>query len=485
MVALAVSPAALSFGQSSIPQVNDIVFGLSNPDGLVNLELVRNGAAVPDHWNQEWVASLAFDNSGGVISNVNGNLLGVDFGASGGTGNIYSLSTSDDTVAMGQLIGDTAGLGGGGLTFTTRLAGLSVSPNNDKIAVQGYDPGNVIVYDYTAGDTAGANAGLSGARETAPFLTPTDTQGTAWLDNNTIAVMDSLGSLYTVDATTMVSTFQAFIPTPAVGGDYSSILYNPDVSSMLYAAYSGFDGNASSSELYVIDPSNFNIVNTVDLSTSGESIREMAFDTSGNLYYGTFGGDIEVIMGAAADPANIADNSGLDFYSTGEFPFFPGLAIGLGDAPPPVADCDFNGDEMCDINDMDELTGAITAGNPDVMTYDLNGDGMVDGLDVDEWRAQAGAMNLLSGNPYLVGDANLDGTVDGQDFISWNSNKFTNSGVWSQGDFNVDGVTDGQDFVAWNSNKFTSADGAVVPEPSYGVLSLLIAALLAGLRRRR
>ena len=119
------------------------------------------------------------------------------------------------------------------------------------------------------------------------------------------------------------------------------------------------------------------------------------------------------------------------------------------------------------------------------MTYDLNGDGMVDVQDVDEWRAQAGAMNLLSGNPYLVGDANLDGTVDGQDFINWNSNKFTNTGTWSQGDFNVDGVTDGQDFVAWNSNKFTSADGAAVPEPSYGVLSLLIAALLAGLRRRR
>ena len=276
-LALLLSSATLSFGQL---QNNDLVFGLSNSDGLVNLELVRNGAAVPDFWDQQWVASLAFDNLGGTRNNVNGNLLGVDFGSPGMSGNIYSLSTTNDTVAGGQLIGDTAGLGGT-VTFTTRLSGLSVSPDNTKIAVQGYDAGNVIVYDYSAGDTMGGGASLSGARESAGFLTPSDTQGTAWLDNDTVLVLESLGTLYTVDATSMTQTIETFIPVPAVGGDYSSILYNPEISDMIYAGYSGFDGTASRSELYVIDPNTFSVMNTVDLSTSGESIRELAFDSDG------------------------------------------------------------------------------------------------------------------------------------------------------------------------------------------------------------
>lgn len=125
--------------------------------------------------------------------------------------------------------------------------------------------------------------------------------------------------------------------------------------------------------------------------------------------------------------------------------------------PETVHPCDFDGMKGCDIEDIDALVMEIIAGtnNPQ---FDLTGDSLVNLGDRDQWLADAGALNLISGNPYLLGDANLDGTVDGQDFIIWNGNKFTSTGKWSQADWNADGTTDGQDFIIWNGNKFQSSD---------------------------
>ncbi len=132
---------------------------------------------------------------------------------------------------------------------------------------------------------------------------------------------------------------------------------------------------------------------------------------------------------------------------------------------PAAFDCDFGGDGACTIADIDALVMEVVAGTND-LTFDLTGDNLVNLADVDEWRALAGAENLPSENPYIVGDANLDGTVDGIDFLTWNSNKFSPTGKWSLADFTADGTTNGADFLAWNTNKFMSADGVqAVPEP--------------------
>ena len=483
-------PILLAVGSTSaqLPMMSgDLVFGLNNGDGLLTMEIVRGpangtGTVVADPWDPgTFIQSVTFDNYEGVMHNVAGNLLGINFGPSGGTGTIYNFSTTDNSAVVPQTIGDTTGL-----SFTTRIASLSVSPDNTKIAVNGYDPGNVIVYDYVAGDTAGGGASLSNARETSAILVPTDTQGTAWLDSNTVVAFDSFGSIWTVNATTMATNFETAITTPAVGSDTTTLLYNPEISPYLWAGYSGFDGNASTSELYVLDPnSNFSLVNTVALSTSGESIREMAFDADGNLFYSTFGSEIEVLLGAAADPAGIMDNSGVDWYSSDTFASFSGIDIGLGDTGNPGIDCDFNDDTLCDGTDIDMLTMDIANGTNDVANLDLNGDGSVTYDDVTQWLADAGAMNLVSQNSYLVGDANLDGNVDGQDFVDWNTNKFTTSGQWTKGDFNADGPTDGQDFVLWNTNKFMSADGfSAVPEPSSSLLAIMMGICLSFVRRR-
>ncbi|MEM7228374.1 MAG: hypothetical protein AAF432_06105 [Planctomycetota bacterium] len=124
--------------------------------------------------------------------------------------------------------------------------------------------------------------------------------------------------------------------------------------------------------------------------------------------------------------------------------------------PATVISADFNNDGAFDCLDINALTNEIAAGTNDA-AFDLNGDNVVNLDDRDAWLAEAGAANLASGNPFLIGDANLDGLVDGQDFIIWNATKFTNDADYCSGDFNADGVVDGSDFNLWNERKFTSS----------------------------
>ncbi len=142
---------------------------------------------------------------------------------------------------------------------------------------------------------------------------------------------------------------------------------------------------------------------------------------------------------------------------------------------------DFTGEGEYSCGDVDQLVAVIAAGS-NIQTFDLTGDGIVDNDDLDEWLAAAGALDTLSGNPFLPGDANLDGVVDTSDFNVWNANKFSSNTGWCGGDFNADGVTDGSDFNVWNSHKFTSSDLMAVPEPS-GILLLVVG--WVGLVRRR
>lgn len=146
---------------------------------------------------------------------------------------------------------------------------------------------------------------------------------------------------------------------------------------------------------------------------------------------------------------------------------------------------DFNDDGVYDCQDIDSLVSEIAGGNNDG-NFDLNGDGAVDSTDLDLWRAEAGEVNLASGNPYLEGDANLDGFVDASDFNIWNSNSFTNQAAWCSGDFNADGAVDAADFNVWNENRFqSSADHpAAVPEPN-GIFMILVGMLMLAIRRRR
>ncbi|MHC4141022.1 MAG: hypothetical protein ACYSUF_03765 [Planctomycetota bacterium] len=202
----------------------DVVIGLSNDnvDPADTLALARGdavlngGVLIDDSWAQPFMQSMEFDNLDGLTHNPQGNLLAVNFGTTADGGSIYSLATCE-VVGPGQLIGNTTGLGGTGITLS-QLGGLSVSPDNTKIAVTAYTTGKVIVYDYVAGDCMGAGAVLTNARETAQApMCITDTQGTTWLDDGVVLAFSSLGTVWAVDATTMGTTALASHVEHALG----------------------------------------------------------------------------------------------------------------------------------------------------------------------------------------------------------------------------------------------------------------------------
>ena len=420
--------AALADAQCDIPppvQPGDLVLGLSADDGLLTLELIRGdavangGGLTADSWEESLIQSVEFDNLNGIQHNDRGNLLGLTFGTSSATGGtIHSFATCIATSA-GQFIGDTQGTGGEGLT-TTRLGGLSVSPDNTKIAVAGGDTGQVIVYDYTAGDCAGAGASLSGARQTADgLLCSGDTQGTAWLDNNTVLAFSTTGELFAVDVNSMAATLLTTVDTViGCGPGYSDIEYNPEISPNVYVMYSAFSGGTLNL-LFVLDPTDeFNLLGTWDYSTSIETTREIAFDAFGNLFVGQYGGSqtcgqcddgslcdcpeeaapdcaagpcigagppIDIILDAV-NLASLADNNSFDWYTSSTKASFSGIDVAIGSLCGACVWDTFPVDGVVGAGDLAFLLGSWGLipqdADPAVVCLDIDGNGSIGALDL-------------------------------------------------------------------------------------------------------
>ena len=357
----------------------------------------------------------------------------------------------------------------GGAVTPSRLGGLSVNPGNNRIAVAGYDSAAVYVYDYTPGDTMGGGASLANGRETAiaPLL-PGSTQGTAWLDDNTVLAFATDGTLYEVDAASMTATSATFLNTLFAGSQFTDLEYNPQISPYIYAAYSSFESATSTTtnSLFILDPrAGYSLVNTLNLSTSANTLREIALGPNGDLFIGQFSGAIDVLTDVVSNPSVLTDDSSIDWYTPITFAAFSGMDVAAGGAPPMVSP-DFNMDGSLNCLDVNALTTDIAAGT-NTPLYDLNQDGDVNQLDLTDWLSQAGEVNLGPGKAYLPGDADLSGAVDGTDFGAWNTNKFQSVAEWCSGDFNADGSIDGSDFGIWNTNKFQSSDSnSLVPEPA-------------------
>jgi len=95
----------------------------------------------------------------------------------------------------------------------------------------------------------------------------------------------------------------------------------------------------------------------------------------------------------------------------------------------------------------------------------------------------------VNGSDVLVrytysGDADLDGVVGTSDFTALSTNFNAQNSVWAAGDFNYDGKVNALDFNALASNFGQSLPseglGTLAPEPSIGLLALL----LTGVSRR-
>ena len=469
----------------------DLVLGLGSSDGMANIELARGpavemgGVNVPFGWNQASLQAIEFDNLNGISHNPQGNLLGASFGGGAPSGGaIFSVGTCS---TASETIGNTVGLGGSGITETP-LGGLSVSPDNSKIALVGYNTGSVIVYDYTAGDCTGSGASLSNARQTEEgTVQDFTTTGTTWLDNNNILTLSATGDVIMVDATTMESTIVANVEVvPEASSRFTDSEYNPTVAPYLYLSYSTFTDGATTNRLFVLDPSRgFDDVISIDLSTSSQTLREIALSAEGHLFIGQFGAPVDVLLNA--DQADFDDNSSLDWYAPIGGSSFSGIdvAVGLPIVTPGVT-CDFDGDEVCNTVDIDMLTAEIIAGTNNA-DFDVNGDGNVNLEDQDQWRADAATENGFAA-PYLNGDADLNGSVVAGDLNALGTNWQSSPNAWSRGDFNADGIVNSGDLnllaLNWQDSIPTAASAAAVPEPATTVMLLMALVLGCGSLRR-
>ena len=155
--------------------------------------------------------------------------------------------------------------------------------------------------------------------------------------------------------------------------------------------------------------------------------------------------------------------------------------------------CDFNGDALCDVADIDLMYGAgdIAAGvsvPPADSDLDLTGDNLVDQADVDQWLSDAAAENGFAAS-FVKGDANLDGTVNASDLNALALNWQQAGAVWSTGDFTGEGMVNASDLnllaLAWQSS-IPQAAAAAVPEPATITRALLAMVLVfCGRCRRR
>ncbi len=163
----------------------------------------------------------------------------------------------------------------------------------------------------------------------------------------------------------------------------------------------------------------------------------------------------------------------------------PLILCGLAEVAFAQPPCDLDGDGICDILDIDDLSREIASGVLSDPKYDLNDDGVLDQQDLDEWLARGGDENGFA-EPYLRGDANLDGIVNATDLNALGLHWQQSDKVWSQGDFSADGSVDAQDLmlVGLNWQRRIPLAAAEVPEPM-SVLSLFVGAfVINGFTRR-
>jgi hypothetical protein len=352
----------------------DLALATDNADATSTLFQIRGvGAgspAVVGSWEQfPYIEFARFDNTGGVNHNAHGNLLGLDFGNGSGGGPLINYSTDGTNNALPIL--DQAGFNAIFNDATNpRVTGLSVSPNNDRIAVTGYDAALVAVLSYNAGGTPGTGAGAAitggGATNSIPYLvSPKGSWGTAWLDNDTVLVAVRTGgqnlSLYTLPVTGLDSATAFGTPVARVsvidpGPDASpqtAIAYNPQISGYIYVLSSAFSSPTTTNTLYIIDPASWTVVRQLDLSTSLPTGRDLALGNDHNLY---LCGRVDLgraqisrlVLDADSSgtitPAEIAaltDNSSTDWFANAMVgtASYTGLDIGLSAGATPTGAC--------------------------------------------------------------------------------------------------------------------------------------------------
>lgn len=294
---------------------------------------------------QTFTQNMEFDNHAGIRKNPDGNLFGLSFGPPGGPGLLYVYATQPETCTdEGLLLFEFSAANVGGSTRTT---GLSVSPNNDRIAVYAATTAKVHVLDYTPGagvGTGGPDAASVSLGTTVDAINLTAgnlfTYPTAWLDNDRILMPNALGDLYVIDLTastaeTPGTTHALFADNPNLsptGSVFMDLEYNPEISPHIYFTIGQFAGGVTTNYMIVFDTGGNVVQNSQHNLPQSDTFRSMAFDSFGNLLMTQFNGNINIFPGAW-DPSTIGDGatSSVRTWRTAEvFASFSGLDVACG-----------------------------------------------------------------------------------------------------------------------------------------------------------
>jgi hypothetical protein len=549
LAAAAIAVTAPLAGAQVPVERNDVIYGKNRSNATETLHLIRGfptGTLTSNAWAAPFIQSVQFDNLDGFRHAHFGNLLGVNFGTNPGTGgtggiiwNLETRFTGGTNPGAGQQIFDFPTYNAANPTAplsVSRLNGISVSPQNNRVAFTGSDNGVTYVLDYQAGNGTGTGAGLTNGREVQnlPTGTTAGTAGTVWLDNDNVLAISPTGEVKRVTVGAggaLSSTNVATLTTAAGTSNFSSLVYEPTLSPFVYAAISKFDGTNTTNRVFALDPANnFAVVDEADYSTSiaAKSIREVAFDSRGNLFIGHFvnttsqplGESIHVVQGVAANGGTLADNNSQPYYTqtTVQSAQFSGLdvAASLLDYKTPGVKVDLRNrstvQQYFGANPVNEVRQRIQSG---YAGGSWNG---ATGITSSNAAAQPGygvgygdAAELglvgmtfggepVPGNAILFrltryGDANLDGQVNLGDFNRLAANFGSTTAVWTRGDFNYDGNVNLADFNLLAGQFGQSALGpdvtpedwanlaAAIPEPTG--LAMLGAGAATLVRRRR
>jgi hypothetical protein len=343
------------YGQTTQPvQINDVLYGLNRANPAETVQHIRGdptpvngGQKVGSTWNAGSIQFLQFDNLDGFRHAYDGNLLAGDFGSTANGFKLYNLETrrtpGATTPGNSQPLFDFASYNAANPTnplTVARGAGLSVSPQNNRIAVTGVDAslnGLFYVLDYSAGVTPGTGAGasVSNGRQLSGVVqngSASNTTATVWLDNDNILTLNhpanggaSTGTLKKVTVGTGGALSASDVATVTFGAGtaaFSSMAYEPELSPYVYLGFSQFSGSTIN-RLLVLDPNNnFATVGSFDYSTSMNTGREIGFDSKGNLFWSEFGNTTSVPLGGSIDRilganilSNLANNNSAKYYT--------------------------------------------------------------------------------------------------------------------------------------------------------------------------
>lgn len=356
---------AFGAGLSDVNQTLRLYYGAHVANGGTNgAEDVVTGLSFPQ--------SVEFDNFNNKGHNPVGNLLTLNYGTTAGGG---ALQVFPSISVCGGQPGLTLYSWNGAGAPLTRVTGLSVSPDNLRVAAYGVDSRNIHVLDYTTGPGVGlggptavtsvfANIDLL----TNAALTTPRTHGTAWLNNSSVLWVDETGHLW--EFTLAGTSVQRMTnPRPAVNISSADVEYNPAISPNVYVFVGEFDSVSSTTTntLYIVNPATWTIVTQAggasftDHSTAPTgTVREIAFDSVGNLFLSTFVSSTDRVnvrfIPGASSAASIAANSSVIYNSMDVGQFLPANG--------------FSG--------LDIATAVVCS-----LPGDMNGDGRRNGLDVE------------------------------------------------------------------------------------------------------